>query len=179
MRQQSRRSVRPPAAGAPPSGLLVAPAPPRSAPARRRRPPGTRPALHSGLWSAAQAAASSSGTLAREALAGRAAPHAQLQVLLLREGADHVPRRADGEGQLRPRLAHRDGGADVGGPDLHVLPGRALADAQAAAPGALPAVDRAVLERRRQTVHRGPVDLLVDAVLHVLKDDGELRGEVP
>uniref|UniRef100_A0A670JVG8 Uncharacterized protein n=1 Tax=Podarcis muralis TaxID=64176 RepID=A0A670JVG8_PODMU len=105
------------------------------------------------------------------ALAGRAAPHAQLEVLLLREGAHHVLGRPDGERELPPCLAHGNGGADVRGEDLHVLPGRALVDAQAFPSGFLAPVRGSVLESRRQVVDLRLVDFLVYALLHVLEYD--------
>uniref|UniRef100_A0A8C3XTI3 Uncharacterized protein n=1 Tax=Chelydra serpentina TaxID=8475 RepID=A0A8C3XTI3_CHESE len=114
---------------------------------------------------------------AGDALAGRAAAHAELQVLLFGEGPRHLLGCPDGEGQLPARLAHGDGGADVGSPDLHVLPGRAFLDGQAAPPRPLTTVHRAILEGSRQVVYFGLVDLLVDAFLHVLKYDRELQGK--
>lgn len=122
------------------------------------RPPATRAALAAG-----------------DALAAGAAPHAELQVLLLREGARHLLGRPDGEGELAAGLADGDGGADVLGSDLHVPPGAELPDGQTAAPRPLAAVHRAVLEGGGQVADFGLVNLLVDALLHVLEDDGELR----
>uniref|UniRef100_A0A8B9SZG8 Uncharacterized protein n=1 Tax=Anas platyrhynchos TaxID=8839 RepID=A0A8B9SZG8_ANAPL len=123
------------------------------------RPPATRAALAAG-----------------DALAAGAAPHAELQVLLLREGARHLLGRPDGEGELAAGLADGDGGADVLGSDLHVPPGAELPDGQTAAPRPLAAVHRAVLEGGGQVADFGLVNLLVDALLHVLEDDGELAG---
>uniref|UniRef100_A0A803SUV7 Uncharacterized protein n=1 Tax=Anolis carolinensis TaxID=28377 RepID=A0A803SUV7_ANOCA len=110
-----------------------------------------------------------------DALAKGAAPDAQLEVLFLCEGPGHLFSRSDGEGELPPCLAHGDGGADVSRMDLHVAPGYVFADAQAGPTGPLPAVDRAVLKSRWQVVHLCFVDLLVNALLHVLEYDGQLQ----
>uniref|UniRef100_A0A8C7E506 Uncharacterized protein n=1 Tax=Naja naja TaxID=35670 RepID=A0A8C7E506_NAJNA len=110
-----------------------------------------------------------------DALAGRAAAHAQLQVLLLSEGAGHLLGHADGEGQLLPCPAHRNGGADVGRPDLHVLPGSPFEDAEAVPARPLPPVQRAIHKSCREVVSLGLIDFLVNALLHVLEDDGDLE----
>uniref|UniRef100_A0A8C8AVW0 Uncharacterized protein n=1 Tax=Otus sunia TaxID=257818 RepID=A0A8C8AVW0_9STRI len=112
---------------------------------------------------------------AGDALAAGATSHAELQVLLLREGSRHLLGCPDGEGELAAGLADGDGGADVLGADLHVPPGAALPDGQAAPARPLAPVHRAVLEGCREVVYLSLVDLLVDAFLHVLEDDGELR----
>uniref|UniRef100_A0A8C9UEL8 Uncharacterized protein n=1 Tax=Serinus canaria TaxID=9135 RepID=A0A8C9UEL8_SERCA len=111
---------------------------------------------------------------AGHALAAGTATHAELQVLLLREGPGHLLGGADGEGELAAGLAHGDGGADVAGADLHVPAGAALPDGQTAPAGTRAAVHRAVLEGCGEVVQLGLVDLLVNAFLHVFEDDGEL-----
>uniref|UniRef100_A0A8D2JI51 Uncharacterized protein n=1 Tax=Varanus komodoensis TaxID=61221 RepID=A0A8D2JI51_VARKO len=116
------------------------------------------------------------GRAPREAAARRAAPHAQLQVLLVREGGRHLGGRPDGEGQVAAHLAHGDGGADVRGADLHLLPRLALADEQPAAPGPLAARHGAVHEGGRQVPRLGLVDPLLGALRRALEDDGELQG---
>uniref|UniRef100_A0A8B9PR12 Uncharacterized protein n=1 Tax=Apteryx owenii TaxID=8824 RepID=A0A8B9PR12_APTOW len=111
---------------------------------------------------------------AGDALTEGAAAHAELQVLLFREGARHLLGCPDGEGELAPSLADGNGGADVLCPDLHVLPGRVFPDSQAASPWPLAAVDRAILKGSGKVVYLSLVDLLVNAFLHVLEYDGIL-----
>uniref|UniRef100_A0A672TZT9 Uncharacterized protein n=1 Tax=Strigops habroptila TaxID=2489341 RepID=A0A672TZT9_STRHB len=91
---------------------------------------------------------------AGDALAAGTAGDAELQVLLLREGSRHLLGCPDGEGELAAGLAHRDGGADVFRTDLHVPP--------------------TVLKGSREVAYLSLIDLLVDALLHVLEYDGEL-----
>uniref|UniRef100_A0A670YYM0 Uncharacterized protein n=1 Tax=Pseudonaja textilis TaxID=8673 RepID=A0A670YYM0_PSETE len=110
-----------------------------------------------------------------DALAGWATAHAQLQVLLLSEGASHLLGHADGEGQLLPCPAHNNGGADVGCPDLHVLPGSPFEDAEAVPARPFPPVQRAIHKSRWEVVCLGLIDFLVNALLHVLEDDGDLE----
>uniref|UniRef100_A0A674GW06 Uncharacterized protein n=1 Tax=Taeniopygia guttata TaxID=59729 RepID=A0A674GW06_TAEGU len=110
----------------------------------------------------AAAAAGAAG----HALAAGTTAHAELQVLLLREGPGHLLGSADGEGELAAGLAHGDGGADVVGADLHVPAGAALPNGQAAPARPRATVDGAVLEGCRDIVQLGLVDLLVDAFLH-------------
>uniref|UniRef100_A0A8B9Z6P7 Uncharacterized protein n=1 Tax=Buteo japonicus TaxID=224669 RepID=A0A8B9Z6P7_9AVES len=86
---------------------------------------------------------------AGDALTAGAASHAELQVLLLREGACHLLGCPDGEGELTAGLTDSNGGADVLCLDFYMLPGT--------------------------VVYLSLVDLLVDAFLHVLEDDGELQ----
>lgn len=119
--------------------------------------------------------AATAALAAGDALAAGAAAHAKLQVLLLREGARHLLGCPDGEGELAAGLTDGDGGADVLRTDLHVPPRAALPDSQAAPARPLAPVHRAVLESRREAVYLSLVDLLVDAFLHVLEDDGELQ----
>uniref|UniRef100_A0A8D0F4V2 Uncharacterized protein n=1 Tax=Strix occidentalis caurina TaxID=311401 RepID=A0A8D0F4V2_STROC len=99
------------------------------------------------------------------ALAAGATSHAELQVLLLREGSRHLLGCPDGEGELAAGLSHGDGGADVLRADLHVPPGAALPDGQAAPARPLAPVHRAVLEGCREVVYLSLVDLLVDPSL--------------
>uniref|UniRef100_A0A8D0AYD0 Uncharacterized protein n=1 Tax=Salvator merianae TaxID=96440 RepID=A0A8D0AYD0_SALMN len=111
----------------------------------------------------------------RDALTGRAASHAQLQVLLVREVQSHFLSCLDGEGQVLSRLAHSDGGANVGGPDFHVPARHAFVDGQATPTGPLTTVHRAVCEGRRQVIYFWMVVFLIDTLFHVLENDGELE----
>uniref|UniRef100_A0A8B9MMU9 Uncharacterized protein n=1 Tax=Accipiter nisus TaxID=211598 RepID=A0A8B9MMU9_9AVES len=119
--------------------------------------------------------AAAAALTAGDALTAGAASHAELQVLLLREGARHLLGCPDGEGELTAGLTDSDGGADVLRLDFYMLPGTALPDNQAAPTRPLAPVHRAILKGCWEVVYLSLVDLLVDAFLHVLEDDGELQ----
>uniref|UniRef100_A0A8C5SN45 Uncharacterized protein n=1 Tax=Laticauda laticaudata TaxID=8630 RepID=A0A8C5SN45_LATLA len=118
---------------------------------------------------------SGSAVVPGDALAGRATAHAQLQVLLLSEGASHLLGHADGEGKLLPCPAHHNGGANVGRPDLHVLPRSPFEDAEAVSTRPFPPVQRAIHKSHWEVVCLSLIDFLVNALLHVLEDDGDLE----
>lgn len=114
---------------------------------------------------------------AGELLARRTPANTELQVLLCGEGPGYILSHSDGEGQLPGRLPNDDGGADVGSLNLHVASGGSRADGQTRTPGSVPTVDRTVLKGYRKIVHLSLIDLLINALLHVLKYYGELpRG---
>uniref|UniRef100_A0A8C3FNX4 Uncharacterized protein n=1 Tax=Chrysemys picta bellii TaxID=8478 RepID=A0A8C3FNX4_CHRPI len=98
---------------------------------------------------------------AGDALAGRAAAHTELQVLLFAAGPPGARRwwcRCRQPGSPRAARAHVPGWSGC-------------------SPPALATVHRAILKGSRQVVYFGLVDLLVDAFLHVLKYDRELQGK--
>uniref|UniRef100_A0A672HYX6 Uncharacterized protein n=1 Tax=Salarias fasciatus TaxID=181472 RepID=A0A672HYX6_SALFA len=109
-------------------------------------------------------------------LGRRAAPHAQLQVLLRPEGLDDAARRPDRQAQRAAALPHHQQRADVRRPDLRVPPGAPGPDRQAALAAPLAAPHRAVGEGGGNVVQLGLVELLLDALTEVLKDDGDLTG---
>lgn len=111
-----------------------------------------------------------------QALGERAAPLAQLQVLLGAEGVHYGPRGAHRQAQGAAALPHHDRGADVGGVDLGVPPGGIGAHLQAVVPTPLAAGDGAVDERRGNVVQLRVVDLLLDALAPVFEDDSYLRS---
>lgn len=103
------------------------------------------------------------------------AAQAELQVLFLREGVGYLLGRADGEGEEVPTLSHYDGGPDVDRVDLNVLSGRLTPNGQAVSPPSLAAVGRSIVKGGRDVVYLRLVDPLVDALLKVLEDDGDLE----
>uniref|UniRef100_A0A672FZ07 Uncharacterized protein n=1 Tax=Salarias fasciatus TaxID=181472 RepID=A0A672FZ07_SALFA len=108
-----------------------------------------------------------------DALVDGAAVETQVQVLVvvLLHRVHHLLGHPHGEGQVAAHLPHHDGGADVLGLDLHVLPGNLLHHAQGVGAVPVPSVLGAVGERGRQLVRLGVVRLLVHALLEVLEDD--------
>uniref|UniRef100_A0A8D0C565 Uncharacterized protein n=1 Tax=Salvator merianae TaxID=96440 RepID=A0A8D0C565_SALMN len=108
----------------------------------------------------------------RDALTGWAAPHAQLQVLLIPEVQSHFLSCLDGEGQVLSRLAHSDGGGNVGGQNFHVPVRRAFVNGQATPSRPLTAVHHAVCEGRQQVIYFCMVVFLIEILFHVLENDG-------
>uniref|UniRef100_A0A3Q2NQ84 Uncharacterized protein n=1 Tax=Fundulus heteroclitus TaxID=8078 RepID=A0A3Q2NQ84_FUNHE len=113
------------------------------------------------------------------ALVGGTTMETQVQVLgvALLHRVHDLLRHAHGEGQVAAHLPHHDGGADVLGLDLHVLPGSLLHHSQSVGPVAVASVFRAVGERRRQVVGLCVVHLLLHTLLEVPEDDCQLQEE--
>uniref|UniRef100_A0A8D2PAX1 Uncharacterized protein n=1 Tax=Zosterops lateralis melanops TaxID=1220523 RepID=A0A8D2PAX1_ZOSLA len=91
-------------------------------------------------------------------------------------GVDHLLGHAHGEGEVPAHLPHHDGGADVLGLDLDVLPRHLLRDLEAVGPVLVPSVLRAVHEGGGELIHLRLVHFLVHTLLEALEDDGELWG---
>uniref|UniRef100_A0A3Q3G799 Uncharacterized protein n=1 Tax=Labrus bergylta TaxID=56723 RepID=A0A3Q3G799_9LABR len=110
-----------------------------------------------------------------ESLRGGTAPHAQLQVLLWAEGLHDATRRADRQAKRASALTHDQQRPDVSSSDLRMLAGTLGPHRQAVVTPPLTAPDRAVSKGSGDVIELGLVQLLIDALTHVLKDDGYLR----
>lgn len=109
-----------------------------------------------------------------KSLGGGAAPHTQLQVLLGAEGLHDAARRADRQAERAAALTHHQQRADVSRPDLCVSAGTLSPDRQAVMTSALTARHRTVSECSGDVIELGLVQLLIDTLTPVLKDDGDL-----
>lgn len=108
-------------------------------------------------------------------LGGRAAPLAKLQVLLRAEGVHNGAGGTHREAQRAAALAHHQRSADVGGIDLRVPPGGLSAHLQTVMAAPLTAGDGAIDKGWGHVVQLSVVDLLLDALTPILKDDSYLK----
>ena len=111
-----------------------------------------------------------------DAFGRRAAVDTQLQVLRFVEGHGHLLWHARRQRQIAAQLTHDHRHADVGGVDLHVVPGRLL-DYPQALDLAVPAADGTVHKGSGQVVRHSLVHLLVSALLVGFEDDCDLNEE--
>lgn len=109
-----------------------------------------------------------------ESLGGGAAPHTQLQVLLWAKGVHDGTWRADRQAERAATLTNYQHRADVSRVDLSGSPGTMIPDRQAVMSLSLTARHRAVSECSRDVVELSLVQLLINALTHVLKDDSDL-----
>uniref|UniRef100_A0A4W3I8U5 Uncharacterized protein n=1 Tax=Callorhinchus milii TaxID=7868 RepID=A0A4W3I8U5_CALMI len=111
------------------------------------------------------------------ALVGWAATQTQLESLPFLEGVHDILGHEDSKHQVSANLPHHDGGPNVRGQDLHMLPSHPLPHLQAARPRPLPTRPRAVHKCRWQVVALRLVNLLHCAARETLEDHRELPGK--
>lgn len=111
-----------------------------------------------------------------ESLGGGASPHTQLQVLLRAERPHDAAWRAQRQAQRAAALTHHQQRANVSGADLCVATGTLSRHLQAVMTSPLAAPHRAVSERRWDVIKLRLVQLLINTLTPVLKDDGDLTG---
>ncbi len=109
-----------------------------------------------------------------ESLGGGAAPHTQLQVLLGAEGLHDAAWWADRQAERTSALTHHQQCADVSRSDLCVSARTLSLDSEAVMTLPLATRHRAISESSRDVIQLSLVQLLIDTMTPVLKDDGDL-----
>uniref|UniRef100_A0A3Q1J019 Uncharacterized protein n=1 Tax=Anabas testudineus TaxID=64144 RepID=A0A3Q1J019_ANATE len=111
-----------------------------------------------------------------ESLGEGTAPHTQLQVLLRAKGVHDGTGRADREAERVTALTNHQDRANVSRSDFSVLAGTLGPDRQAVMSLSLATRHGSVSKCSRDVIELSLVQLLINALTHVLKDDGDLLG---